>query len=213
MENNGKTNNSKDKIIIFDLGGVVLEFDHTIACKKFSIFSKFSPVEVYIILFESKLIYNYDCGKISTDDFYKKVMESLKIDIPFELFKEFWCRIFWKDISMYNLIRELKDCGYKLFLLSNTNKLHFENIKEEFRIIKEFDDFFLSYEIGYRKPDKEIYLSILEKTGVEGSRFIYVDDKEEFVEVAEGLGFKGIVFENVEQLREEFEKNSVILGN
>lgn len=203
------TNNEK-LIIIFDLGGVILEFDHMIVCKKLSSFSNFSYDEVYNIIFESALNEDYDCGKITSEGFYKKVMESLKIDIPFDLFKEFWCNIFWKDISMYNLIKELKEKGHILFLLSNTNEMHFEYIKEEFSILKEFDEFFLSYVIGYRKPDKEIFLKVLEKTRLNAERFVYIDDKEEFVMIAEGLGFKGIVYDNVEKLKEEFEKSRMI---
>lgn len=193
------------KMIIFDLGGVVLQFDHMITSKKLADFSKYSSDEIYKKIFNSDLNKDYDCGKISSRDFYKRVMEILDIDIPFSLFKEFWCKIFWIDDSMEKFIRELKKNDYKLYLLSNTNELHFEHEINDFSIMKEFDEFFLSYKMGHRKPNKEIFLEVLERTGFDANNFIFIDDKKEFVDVARGLGFMGILFENLDLLKKEFE--------
>ncbi len=47
--------------------------------------------------------------------------------------------------------------GYPLFLLSNTNALHFEYIQENYPVLKHFSHFILSYKVGSRKPEKGIY--------------------------------------------------------
>lgn len=197
--------------MVFDLGGVVLEFDHMIVCKKLSNFSKFSSQKIYDIIFKSSLNKNFDCGRISPKEFYKKILEKLEINITFDLFKKIWCDIFLENRKMTDFIYELKNNGYKLFLLSNTNELHFDYVEKNFSIIKEFDDFFLSYVLGYRKPDKEIFLELLKKTALPPSNFIYIDDNKEFVDTARSLEIAGIVFKSFEELKFELKKNEIIL--
>lgn len=68
-----------------------------------------------------------------------------------------------------------------------------------------FDDIVLSYEFGDIKPHEAIYHIALERLGVTAGECIYVDDKKTNVDVAEQLGFKGIVYSDYQTFRREAE--------
>ena len=55
---------------------------------------------------------------------------------------------------------KLKNNSYKLYILSNTNALHFKYLKNKFKILSEFDDYILSYRSGHRKPNPIIFKEI-----------------------------------------------------
>lgn len=92
-----------------------------------------------------------------------------------------------------NLSRENE---YKLFLLSNTNDLHIECVKEQMgmkrfnRFKNAFDVFYLSYEMGMRKPDAEIFEFVLDENKLDPRETFFVDDVEENTRTAAKLGIQ-----------------------
>lgn len=191
------------------MGGVVLFFDHMLICKRLSILSDYSASEIYKIIFTEGLEKRYDEGRISSNEFYEKIIELLKIDILFDEFCEIWSDIFWENTKMWQFIRDLKRIKYKVYLLSNTNELHFQFVKNKFFIINEFDEYILSYIIGYRKPHPKMFQVALEKSGLNVSNHIYIDDKEEFAKAAQSIGMIGINFISINQLKNEFQQNGI----
>jgi len=53
-----------------------------------------------------------------------------------------------------------------------------------------FDVFYLSYEIGMRKPDEEIFQFVLDENGLIAEETFFVDDVQENTVAAAGLGIK-----------------------
>jgi len=197
------------ELIIFDLGNVILNFDHMIICKKLSKVSKFSPQEVYDVVFTSGLERLYDEGKISTENFFKEISNKLGLDISWRVFKLIWQDIFWLNEGIEKILLSLKG-RYKLFLLSNTNKLHFEFAKNKFDVLNLMDEYILSYKIGFSKPSQEIFLEALKISKVEPARCIYIDDIKEYVTCASKIGMKGILFHSIDELKMDLAKYEVI---
>lgn len=199
----------KDKILVFDMGNVVLFFDHMLICERLSQISDFSTSKIYKLIFMDGLEELFDEGKISSKEFYEKIVGALKINITFYKFYKIWSDIFKENVKISQLIRWLKMKKYKVYLLSNTNKLHFHYVKHKFSIIHEFDGYFLSYCIGCRKPDSGIFQAVLEKSQLSADNHIYIDDKEEYVNVAKSLGIRGIIFKSSNQLRKELSEKGI----
>ena len=200
----------KDKILIFDIGGVVLFFDHMLICERLSRLSGYSTSEIYKLIFIGGLEKLYDEGKISSKEFYKRIIRALKVNIPLYEFYEIWSDIFEENTEVSQLISWLKKKKYKIYLLSNTNELHYRYVKNKFSIIKEFDEYFLSYNIGYRKPDLKIFQKVLEKSKLPVNNYIYINDKEEYVSVAKSIGMIGIIFKSSNQLKKELSENGIL---
>ena len=106
------------------------------------------------------------------------------------------------------LLAKLKK-KYPLYLISNTNKMHFDYIKENFKILRHFKKTFPSHEVGYRKPEPQIYKKVLKKIKLKPEETVFVDDVEKFVDGARAIGMHAIQFRNPRQLVREFRKLGV----
>ncbi len=95
----------------------------------------------------------------------------------------------------------LKD-RYKLGVLSNLSSEYAEKLKKE-RFYEIFDAISLSGETGFLKPDKNSYLSIIEKLAVCPEEAVFVDDSLENIKGAESLGMKTIFYRSPRDLKEE----------
>jgi len=194
------------KVIVFDLGAVVIDFDHTIILKKLSEISLKTAEEMYAHIVKSRIEQLYDTGKISSQEFYNAVINFLNIDISFENFSKIWNEIFFEKPEMNHFIESIDSKKYKKFILSNTNELHFEYCMKNYPIIKKFDKYFLSYKIGMIKPNLDIYEHLIKNSSCKPEEIIFIDDKKENVSAASQLGIKTIHYTDHSAFIEEIGK-------
>jgi len=189
--------------VIFDLGRVLLDFDHAIAARKISALSRKSPEEIYRLFFDSRLIQAFEAGKISPEDFFAEVKRMLSLSVGFGEFLPIWNEIFFltdQNRQVYNLARRLRG-RYRVALLSNVNCLHFEYVQKTFPIFDVFDFLLLSYELGHVKPDPQIYRRSLSIIGTKPEETFYVDDRPELIAQAQKLGLRAFVYQGIDQLK------------
>lgn len=104
----------------------------------------------------------------------------------------------------YNWIQNLKEQGFKIYLLSNYGKTSFEAARDNGRLsfLPVVDGGVISYEVQIVKPEPAIYKKLLEKYNLAAEECVFLDDKTENIEAAKALGFHGIVVESYEQASE-----------
>jgi glucose-1-phosphatase len=203
------------KLFVFDLGNVILPFEHRqIAVKLHEtsrIQDRFTPDDLFKFLFDRDrgLVNPYEEGLMSSVDFFARLRERYKLELEFDEFKDIWNIIFQEDLEVNNAILYLKNKGYPIFLLSNTNELHFSYIQERYPIVHSMDEWILSYEVGAKKPNQKIYDSIFKRTDVERNEVLYIDDMLEYVEVAKNYGLQGLVFKNAKDVWDLLKENSI----
>lgn len=195
------------KAVIFDLGNVILFYDHLRSCNKLADISGHSADEISSYIFSSGLKTKFDRGEIEPAEFYSCISKQFGLNISFKQFSEIWEDIFWLNEPMTQIIRQLKK-QYKLYILSNTDVIHLNYFTKMFSITKEFDYLFASCELKLAKPDPEIYKTVLNKIKLSGEECIYLDDAEEFINAGKQAGMFGIVYKNmtIDQLKEELKK-------
>lgn len=119
------------KLFVFDLGNVILPFEHRQIASKLQARSTdqatLSSQRIFDIMFdlENGLINPYEEGLMSSVEFFSELKSQFQIDITMDDFKDIWNPIFRDDPEVNEAILYLKEKGYPLFLLSNTNELHF----------------------------------------------------------------------------------------
>jgi HAD superfamily hydrolase (TIGR01509 family) len=193
------------KAVVFDMGNVVLKVDHMIACKKFSRFSDLSKEDIFKKIIGSSLEDSLERGLISPESFYESISKKIGVDISFDDFSNIYNDVFSTNDGMSEIIFELKD-KVKIMLLSNTNELHFSWVDKKFSVLKNFNQRVLSYKIGARKPEKEIFLHALDVLDLMPKETVYVDDLEEFVKASGKLGMNSILFKSPSAFRSELLK-------
>jgi len=193
-------NNCKIKILIFDLGNVVLKFDHRVATRKIAALSGLEEFEVYKSIFYSGIERLFDCGKISAKEFYKKISKKFIKYVTYEDFKNAWADIFKRNPGMDGLLKNLKG-KFRLCLLSNTNAIHFPFVRKKFPIAGIFERYFLSYKLHICKPDKKIFSEVTKKYNVLPKECIFIDDIKEYVDDAKKLGIHAIRYKSLKGLK------------
>jgi putative hydrolase of the HAD superfamily len=196
------------EVIIYDLGNVILPFNHYRIAEKLSRFSQRKefqdPPKIfsYLFDFEKGAVNGYEVGKVSSLEFFQSLKEFLQLSLSFKEFVPIWDDIFLENQEVSQIILSQKG-RWKLGLLSNTNPLHFDYILSKFPIVRVFDQWILSHEVGFKKPAVGIYQKAIEWASVEPQKIIFIDDMEKHVEVAVSLGMQGIHFISAKQLKEE----------
>lgn len=96
------------------------------------------------------------------------------------------------------MLRSLKMAGYKLYILSNWGKWHFEELQKRngFReFLQYFDGGIVSYQVGLKKPDRKIYEILIDKYNIDPTSAVFYDDKPENVQAAKEVGLNAVVFD------------------
>ncbi len=112
-------------------------------------------------------------------------------------------------VETLKIIDKLKENGYKLYLFTNLNLLDYENIIKKRIWYPKFDGKIVSAKVKVLKPEKEIYIKLLEKYNLKPDECYFIDDKQVNVDAGRKLGIKGHVFSDVEELKKDFEKEGI----
>lgn len=198
--------NQEIQAVIFDLGNVLIDFDHKRAAREIAKFGDKGEEEIFQLFFDSELTGQFEEGKITRHEFFEAVKSMLNLQISHERFEAIWNNIFFisqKNQEVYNLALALKQ-NYRIALVSNINVLHFEYIKRNFQVMEPFSRIVTSYEAGVRKPHPLIYQEALALLDASPQKVFYTDDRMELIEGARQLGIKGFVFKNADTLKKDF---------
>lgn len=178
------------KTIIFDFGDVFINLDIDEAIQRALTLFKVNSFSVETIATNNL----YEQGLITTTDFikfYKKTFPSITESEIIET----WNSIL-KDFPVYRLefLKTLsEEKKYILILLSNTNELHINWVKEHIPFYNQFkncfDAFYLSHEIQLKKPNTEVFQLVLDQNNLIAEECLFIDDTKEHIETASKLGF------------------------
>ena len=202
-----------EKVLLFDLGKVIFDFDHMIAAKRITPYCAVKKEDIFELFFDSGLTSQYEKGEISSGDFFVRVKNALSADITFEQFISIWTEIFRPVAGMLEVLDALK-LNYRLYMLSNINQLHFQYLQNNFpEYFIPFEYLFLSYELGLRKPDPRIYQRAADYIQKTPSSIIYTDDRADLIESARNLGFDAFVFESKDQFIKQLDYRGIALNS
>ena len=180
------------KNIIFDFGDIFINLDKQAPLSEMA---KFGLTQMTPAL--DHLSKNYEMGLIESPVFIKE-MQKLFANTSEQQIINAWNSIIL-DFPEYRLsfIEALsKEDTYRLFLLSNTNDLHIQKVKESMGIKRYqrfqncFERFYLSHEIKMRKPNADIYEFVLDENGLNLNETFFIDDTTENTDGAAALGIQ-----------------------
>ena len=97
------------------------------------------------------------------------------------------------------LAKTLRQKWYKIWICSNNFPSRVRELDKKFHFLDNFDVHIFSYEVGAMKPDQKIFQILIDKSGVEASKIIYSDDKEEKLEWAKKLWIQTFVFHGFDE--------------
>ena len=178
------------KNIIFDFGDIFINLDKQAPLLEMA---KFGFTELTPEL--DTIFKKYEMGLMESDEFINR-LQAIFTNATKDQIKDAWNSIildFPEDRLKF--IEKLKnDNQYRLFLLSNTNNLHIDKVKESMglerfnRFKNCFEVFYLSQEMKMRKPNADIYEFVLNENQLNANETFFLDDTKENTDAASKLG-------------------------
>lgn len=184
----------KPQVVIFDLGGVLFDFDKEYFRERLNFFN-------------GDIWRQYEIGRVSSEDVYKEFCETTGYGGSFEDF----CVDFRADLQLneemfdFFLALKMAHCEtVRFWILSNTNEICFNFVMANWPgVLNNFHPWFMSHKMGVRKPEPEIYQRMLQETRMTPYNCLFIDDNEENVEYPRHIGMPFIHFQDLEQLKRE----------
>lgn len=189
------------KTIIFDLGGVVFE-NGTRKLRHFlNEKYKISP-DLLTSIFYGEKSQLLRAGKIEPQEFWNYISASFKqenIGMNLEELRDMWYGLYKPNINIFTLLENLKK-NYELGIVSGNIKERILFLEERYHFKKYFDWELYSFDVGFNKPDAKLYKAIFSKTKNLSENCLYIDDKEVFLNPANNIGIKTLLFKSYEEL-------------
>ena len=190
------------KAIIFDLGKVLVSFDFKIGYRALEAVCPYVAEEVRARIKQTGLVEPFERGLIDPREFVDKLSAALDLRAQYGDFCQIWGSIFDRQLIADQVLESLA-ARYRLLLLSNTNALHWEMIREKYPMVGYFHDCILSFEVHSMKPEAAIFRAAVARAGCQPEECFFTDDIAVNVEGARREGLDAVQFHSPAQLEEE----------
>lgn len=198
-------------VVVFDFGGVIAQ-TNTTKMTDFLINSFGINKEELSNAFRALQSFVSSGG--SEKQFWEHYAISRKISLPHDWFEQFTTNIKESITAIPEslvIVKTLQDQGYQTAMLSDVTQYQADIIRK-MGYYDLFNPVLLSYAIGIKKPNPEIFKILLKELQLPASHVLFIDDKIENVEAAKNLVIDSIQFINPQQLKEELDKRGFDLS-
>lgn len=198
------------KNIIFDMGGVLIDYN-----PEKSLYALFSKEYADILLkeiFRNQVWADKDRGIIFPED----IMEQKRSAIPESVYEKVAEMVnnFYPYMppfeNMYDFVKQLKDNGYGIYLLSNASS-DFHERRSGIPALSLFDGVLISADYKLLKPEKEIYEALYEKFSLDPAECYFIDDVQKNIDGAKATGMDGHCYYHgdIEILRKAMQEKGI----
>ncbi len=201
----------KIKNIIFDMGGVILDFRPEKTLLKYFDNKKDRDI-ILKNVFQSPVWQDMDRGVITNLEAVQLTAKNLpeRLHATVRHLLENWFDEMPPKEDVFELIKTLKENGYKIYLLSNVSK-DFYDQKDNIPAFEFFDGFLISADYYLLKPEREIYEKLFEKFNLMPEECYFIDDLQKNIDGSKAVGMDGYCFYdgNVEKLKKEMRQKGI----
>lgn len=194
--------------IIFDIGNVLLSYQPLEYLNKY--YSKEVSHDLFKIIFQSPEWIELDKGTITTQE----VINILSLKYPkykkeIEFILNNWTNMMRPITENVELAKILKQKGYHLYLLSNFHKVAFDQMLHKYDFFQLFEGQIISSHVHLLKPNKDIYISLLNKYNLQPHECLFIDDTRINTLAAMSIGIKTIHLPYQNDLKQELAKMNI----
>ena len=202
------------RFFYFDLGNVLLNFDHRLAVRRLAQLTDLAETVVHDTIFTSGWQESYERGDVTSDEFADYFRAQNQISLPTGELLAACSEIFELNVAVIPIVAHLRAAGHRLGVLSNTCAAHWQYVATgRYTILNtSFERYILSYEIGSMKPTATIYERAIAAAGVSPAEIFFTDDRPENVDGARQAGIDACLFQGPRQLMHELRERGVRLN-
>lgn len=190
--------------VIFDIGGVLIEFDFPRLAQALSAGRGLDPDRL-LPLFGRDVVHDVETGRTGPETFFRETMSPVLPGLTYEDWIDAWMDNYSVNEPGWALLEEARHQGRTVSLLSNLSPYNQAAIDRKWpHFFRVPHHSFYSYDLGLHKPDPDIYRAVSKRLGVDPSYCFFLDDVEENVTSARETGMQALRFENhrIPEIRE-----------
>ena len=182
--------------IIFDIGGVLIDFDFPRLAEALSAGTGQDPDRL-LPLFDRDAVHDVETGRTGPETFFRETMSPVLPGLTYEGWIGAWMDNYSVNEPGWALLEEARDQGRTVSLLSNLSPYNQVAIDRKWpHFFQATHHNFYSYDLGLHKPDPDIFRAASRRLGVDPSCCCFLDDREENVTSARQTGMQALRFEN-----------------
>jgi putative hydrolase of the HAD superfamily len=208
--------NNTVKNIIFDFGGVLIDIDFQLSIDAYIKLGSPDFDKLYCKATQSSLFDDLDTGRVTPKQFCDQLITMFPPGVTEQQIIDAWNAIIIGTPAHHIQLLEQLSKNYRIFLLSNTNLIHYYEYSAEIKrkygyngIEPLFEKAYLSFNIGMRKPDLEIFEYAIKDSGVVPSETIFIDDSIHNIEPARIAGLRPIHLKDGMDVTDLFENGFI----
>lgn len=192
------TKKPRIRAILSDWGRVVVDFDNGRVGRALEALSLYSAGAISEIMFKEQreLFDAYMRGQLTTAGFRKAMLRifQLTYEGADTAFDRAFADVFTPNEPIIALWKRFRAMGVKMVAASNVEELRHAKLIE-MGVHDLFDKHCLSYQVGVGKPDPAFFHKAMELAYIEPEEALFIDDHEEFVEVAKSQLITGFTYD------------------
>jgi len=183
---------SEIKCVLFDIGGVLVDWHMSWITSEIS--KQFQINDDQVTNAFSRYLNDLDSGKIDERLFWQQIANDVDSISLKQTNESLWNTYFRKHAKpnhdVIKLVHSLKK-SHTLGIISNIERVT-HKVVDDWNILKPFEHHFMSYQIGFSKPDSRIYRHVIENLPFEPASILFIDDKKTNVDAATDAGLNAI---------------------
>jgi glucose-1-phosphatase len=165
-------------VILLDIGNVLVDVDFMPFCRAVSREGEAGAAAIMERYCQGELKDHHDTGRIASGDYLDLIAaDPLTLDLPHPRLRLAWQDIFTPTPGSAEAVEKLRR-HHQLWIMSDTDPLHFAFLIDRFPVLRKMDRYFLSYEHGWLKRSPEAFRYVLDSSGLDASGFLLIDDRE-----------------------------------
>lgn len=199
--------------LLLDLGGVLIDLEYKQTHEAFRQLGIKDFANIFSKASQSELFDRFEKGLITATDFAEEVRRLSGVKLaPAEIFRAWNAMLLEIPAERIRFVRSLSE-KYNLYLLSNTNVIHLDLLKEQWKGLpggnvfeENFRYCYFSCELGMRKPDETIFNHVLQTAQIYPDETMFIDDSPQHIAAAKGKGIQAtwLNVDGGERLEKEF---------
>jgi len=180
------------KVVIFDIGGVLVPFNESQISARLKKFTSISETEIFYQIFRSPLHYDFLQGKVQPVSFFNQIRSVLKLNLEFDQFKKVYREV-WLNQPNRQCIEFMESCQKKAItvgLMSNIDIIGLEYLLSRFAFLNQCTFGVYSCYARSIKPQPEIYRQVEQRSPANAGQMLFIDDSFENIKAAHIRGWQ-----------------------
>jgi len=199
------------KAICFDLDGVYFLNGKSNFIKSLVNLGVSEDEAKRVFLKSDEMNKQYKLGKITDEEFWNWALREWHLDLTVQEVIDLLIEGYETNKSAVEYVKKVRNAGYKTVICSNNFPARIDGLQKRFGFLDDFDVSVFSYEVGVDKPNKEIFQTLIEQSGLKADEIVYSDDDASKMDGAKELGINTFLYTNLDAFIKHLENLGVNL--